>query len=68
MALDTRDYWKEKHNKKTGYVEAADFRLSVAEVRRRRYRKEWAQVFKKWGLILLALFILGHVIKWALQR
>lgn len=37
MALDTRDYWKRKWNKRTGYKENADFRIGVAEHKRKLY-------------------------------
>ena len=68
MALDTRDYWKKKWNKRTGYKENADFRIGVAQHKRKRYRLAWRQNFNKVGLLLALIFVMGHVLKALLTR
>lgn len=67
MALDTRDYWKRKWNKRTGYVEKAEFRLSALEVKRKRFRRAWRQAIFKWAAIFLLIFALLHVLKMFLR-
>lgn len=67
MALDTRDYWKRKWNKKSAYVEQADFRVGVADLKRKRYRQEWRRTIIKCVVILFCLFALGHALKFLLR-
>lgn len=63
MALDTRDYWKQKWNKRFGYKENADFRIGVAEHKRKRYRKAWARNFQKLGIFLALVFCAAYALK-----
>lgn len=63
MALDTRDYWKNKWNKRTGYKENADFRIGVAEHKRKRFRNAWRQNFVKLGLLLAMILVFGTILK-----
>lgn len=64
MALDTRDYWKKRHNKRDGYVEKADFRIGVAEHKRKKYRRAWASNFRKLAFLLLLFAFLVFLKKW----
>lgn len=64
MALDTRDYWKKRFNKRDGYTENADFRIGVAEHKRKKYRSAWASNFRKLGLLVLLVIVLGLVKRW----
>lgn len=63
MALDTRDYWKKKWNKRTGYKENADFRIGVVERKRKRFRNAWRQNFVKLGLLLAMILVFGTILK-----
>lgn len=63
MALDTRDYWKRKWNKRTGYKENADFRIGVAEHKRKLYRRAWARNFQLLGLFLAFVFLVVYLLK-----
>ena len=63
MALDTRDYWKAKWNKRTRYKENADFRIGVGEHKRKRFRNAWRQNFVKLGVLLVLIVGLAIVLK-----
>lgn len=63
MALDTRDYWKRKWNKRTGYKENADFRIGVAEHKRKLYRRAWAHNFQLLGLVLAFVFLVVYLLR-----
>lgn len=67
MGIQDRDHWKQQHNKKHKYKEKTDFRISAYEYKRKKYRRAWAQNFKKWGLVLLAVLIVGQLLKWLLR-
>ena len=63
MAIDTRDYYKDKHNQAAGYKERSPLRQSMGEVkaaRRARIRARRAQEDRKGirsFLLKLAIFI-----------
>lgn len=67
MAIDTRDYYKDKHNQAAGYKESSPLRQSMGEVkagRRARIRARRAQENRS-GLLSfmlkLAVFIVAVV-------
>lgn len=68
MAIDTRDYYKDKHNQAAGYRERSPLRQSMAEVkaeRRARIRARRAQNDRSGFhsfLLKLALFIAAIVV------
>ena len=67
MAIDTRDYYKDKHNQAVGYRERSPLRQSMAEVkaeRRARIRARRAQDDRN-GLLSFLLklaFFIGAVV------
>ena len=63
MALDTRDYWKQKWNKRSGYKENADFRIGVAEQKRKQYRNAWIRNFQNLGLFFALVSIVVYALK-----
>lgn len=52
MAIDTRDHYRDKIRKKTGYVERADFRMSEHDIVRQRHAKAWRSNWIKIGVLL----------------
>lgn len=67
MALDTRDYWKQKWNKKSAYVEEADFRVADSEFRRRKRRRFWRaflRFLQVTGWLLFLPVLCYHLYKW----
>lgn len=52
MALDTRDYYRDKIRKKTGYVERAAFRVSEHDHERQKHAKAWRKNWIKLGIFL----------------
>lgn len=63
MALDTRDYWKEKYNKKTAYTEKADFRVSETEFRRRKRNRKVFRFFEVTGYVLFVPALIHYLYK-----
>lgn len=55
MAIDTRDYYRDKIRKKTGYVERADFRVSEHDAARRRHAKAWRGNWIKFCVFLAVM-------------
>lgn len=55
MAIDTRDYYRDRIRKKTGYVERADFRVSEHDVARRKHASAWRGNWIKLGIFLFLL-------------
>ena len=55
MAIDTRDYYRDRIRKKAHYVERADFRVSEHEVSRRKYSRAWRGNWIKLGIFLFLL-------------
>ena len=55
MAIDTRDYYRDRIRKKTGYVERADFRVSEHDVARRKHARAWRGNWIKLGIFLFLL-------------
>lgn len=53
MAIDTRDWHRDQHNKRTGYVERSSFRLGHGEAQRRKHSAAWRRNL----LIVLAVFL-----------
>lgn len=52
MAIDTRDYYRDRIRKKTGYVERADFRVSEHDVSRHKHARAWRGNWIKLGIFL----------------
>jgi len=65
MSLDTRDYWKEKWNKRSGYSERSDFRVSYETYRKKRSFSFW-HFFELLGLILCVPVALIYLAKYFL--
>lgn len=63
MALDTRDYWKEKYNKKTAYTEKADFRVTETEFRRRKRNRKVFRFFEVTGYVLFVSTSMHYLYK-----
>lgn len=67
MAIDTRDYYKDHHNKRDGYVEKSDFRISLAALRARRKRQYWLNFVLKVVCYATSIFfafkMLGNVLR-----
>lgn len=59
MAIDTRDYYRDRIRKKTGYVERADFRVSEHDLSRHKHARAWRGNWIKLGIFLA---IIGAVI------
>jgi len=59
MAIDTRDYYRDRIRKKTGYVERADFRVSEHDLSRHKHAKAWRGNWIKLGIFLA---LIGAVI------
>jgi hypothetical protein len=58
MAIDTRDYYRDRIRKKTGYVESADFRVSEHDVSRQKHARAWRGNWIKLGIFLAVLAVL----------
>lgn len=59
MAIDTRDYYRDRIRKKTGYVERADFRVSEHDVSRHKHARAWRG---NWIKLAIFLTIIAAVI------
>jgi len=63
MAMDQRDYWIEKERRRSGYVERARFRMSEADIERKRRARVW----RIWALVptvfLLCAWALGKFLR-----
>lgn len=60
MAMDNRDYYRDKLRKESGYVERASFRVPVSQLRVSRRPKPAEPSFWVWPiriLLVLALFL-----------
>lgn len=55
MAIDTRDYYRDKIRKRMGYVERADFRVSEHDVARRKHARAWLGNWIKLGIFVALL-------------
>lgn len=67
MALDTRDYWKQKWNKKSSYVEEADFRISDSDFRNRKrfgFWRAFLRFLQVTGWLLFLPVLCYHLYKW----
>jgi hypothetical protein len=55
MAIDTRDYYRDRIRKKTDYVERADFRVSGHDLSRHKHARAWRGNWIKLGIFLALL-------------
>lgn len=55
MAIDIRDYYRDRIRKKTGYVERADFRVSEHDVSRQKHANAWRRNWIRLGIFLAVL-------------
>ncbi len=63
MAIDERDWHKDHHNKRTGYVERSTFRIGHAEEQRRKYRAAWRRNLVEagwWAATVLSVWYLWN--------
>lgn len=60
MAIDTRDYYRDRIRKKAVYIERADFRMSEHDVARRKHARAWCGNWIKlgifWALLVTAIW------------
>lgn len=52
MAIDTRDYYRDRIRKKAGYVERAHFRVSEHDLARQNHARAWRGNWIKLGVFL----------------
>jgi hypothetical protein len=55
MAIDTRDWYRERANAKDGYVEQASFRISDGERARQADRRAWRRNFIVAGAVVTVI-------------
>lgn len=60
MSLDTRDYWKEKWNKRAGYSEKSEFRLPHTK----KPRFSFLRFFERLGLLLFIPVVFIYLAKY----
>jgi hypothetical protein len=62
MAMDTRDYYRDRLRKQAGYVERAPFRVSLGDVAREKHRAAWR---RNWLIVaaVIAAIALARVLR-----
>lgn len=57
MAIDTRDWYKDRHNRRARYVERAAFRVGHGEALRRKRSAAWRRNFAALFAVVCALLV-----------
>ena len=63
MAIDTRDWYRNRFNKKTGYSESAAFRVSHRDLLVSRRRREWRNFWIGVAVFAFLFFVLVREVR-----